>query len=520
MRKNYKTKIYAIIGAAALSCSAAPINPSVITTHAAANTPVTESSQENTVPSDTPGIPDSSEASPDNTLGDNSVNPSEVPTDSSEAPPNNTPDENSVKPSEVPTDSSEAPPNNTPGENSVKPSEVPSASSDRPSETPDTPSASPSEAPGNIDSIPGEASSTPDQSSTEAPDSDGFTSAEPTTAPDVVPTEAPDASPSAENPEESNSSQPDVPDGNDAVPSETPIVPDIVPTNSPEDSENAESADKMEPEGISSAYSLDQQNPVISYERIEKEDGQYAHITVTDPGDNASGIKECQITVDGENHDLSAAAVQTSPLQDGQDAIVMQEYEIPLEGDVLHEIQVQATDNAGNVASELISMRAVNDVIEVILPASFNITIWPFDENGRQIYSDDVVICNQSNFPVDVSITDVSLAIDHSLPDDFQDADGISKDCSVSLQLRQMNLEPVNYLLNEGSNGNIANFSLSAKQEETDPQQLLQMQPVDTISSPDFAVFNLFGNVSPGSELVWQNGDLKVKVTFEFYRQP
>ena len=498
MKRNCKTRIYAIIGAAALSCSMAPIKPSMITTHAGSDTPVSESAQENTTPPDSSGTPDSSVDTSDNTQNSNSVNPSEIPAD-----------------------------------NSAKPSELP-----------DTPSASPSEVPDNTDFKPGEASTAPGQSSSDEPDND--IPAEPTTVPDAIPTEAPNESPSTEEPDDipdtpdisptdtpdnnnstpvetpsgSDSLQTDAPDGNDATPGETPLAPGIIPTTNPEDSENADPADKKASEEVNSTYYQDQQKPEISYERIEKEDGQYAHITVSDPGDNASGIKDCQITVDGENRSLSETAVLMSLLPDGQETVVKLEYEIPLDGDILHEIQVQVTDNAGNVASELISMKAVNDVIEVIIPASFNITIWPYGEKDRQIYSDDIVICNQSNFPVDISITDVSLTVEHSLPDDFQDIDGISKDCNVSLQLCQMNLEPINLLLNEGNNGNIASFSLSAKQEGTDPQQLLQTQPVDTITNPDFAVFRLFGNVSEGSESVWQNGDLKVRLTFEFHKRP
>ena len=455
------------------------------------------------------GTPDISGSAPTGAPGVSDSNPTGRP-DVSDTDPVSTPDADDSSPATTP-DADDSNPASTPDADDSKPASTPDADDSNPASTPDADDSKPADSPDVPGHEPTDIPDVPDNKpagSPEVPDS------KPAASPDV-----PGNGPSAAPTEVPGSTAPptEAPDGNGNSPSEMPVSPDTIPADTPGDSGNTESASGPTPESTVNDTSNDQQKPEISYERIQKEDGQYAHITVTDPGNTPSGIKECRITMDGAVLDEVTLSMYTLPNE--QSPVLRQEFEIPLEGDALHEIQIEVTDNAGNCAGELISMRAVNDVLEIIMPTSFPITIWPYDEEGRQIYSSDVVICNQSNFPVDVNITNISLAVNHSLPDDFQGEEGISKDCKVDFRLRCMNTEPMNFLLTEGNNENIADFSLSARQEGTDSQSLLQMQTIDSITSPDFAVFSLLGTVSEGSEMTWLDGDLKVKVTFEFHRQ-
>ena len=455
------------------------------------------------------GTPDISGSAPTGAPGVSDSNPTGRPDvsdtdpvstpDADDSSPAATPDADDSKPAATP-DADDSSPASTPDADDSSPAATPNADDSSPADSPDVPGHEPTDIPDVPDNKPAGSPEVPDSKPAASPDV-------PDNGPSAAPTEVPgSAAPPAE-----------APDGNGNSPSEMPVSPDTIPADTPGDSGSTESASGPTPESTVNDTSNDQQKPEISYERIQKEDGQYAHITVTDPGDTPSGIKEYRITMDGAVLDEVTLSMYTLPNE--QSPVLRQEFEIPLEGDALHEIQIEVTDNAGNCAGELISMRAVNDVLEIIMPTSFPITIWPYDEEGRQIYSSDVVICNQSNFPVDVNITNISLAVNHSLPDDFQGEEDISKDCKVDFRLRCMNTEPMNFLLTEGNNENIADFSLSARQEGTDSQSLLQMQTIDSITSPDFAVFSLLGTVSEGSEMTWMDGDLKVKVTFEFHRQ-
>ena len=462
MKKRCKVKIYAIIGAAALSCSAILINSSSAAAHATANPIVTEP------PQDTAGSPEASQLPEGNvsTAGENPDISSAASTPASEVSDaeSGVATDNTANPTSSPEDGI-ANPDTTPEITTPGPNESPSVNSPASSETPEDSITVPDSIPGDSNAAPSASpSEVPDNagsSHTDAPDSDGNT---PTASPAPA-TNTPTASPEA-----SASSPTSSPDINYTGPDTTPTVP----TAAPGTPENTVLPSEVPMGDTENSYFHDQQKPEISYERIAKEDGQYAHIIVADPGENPSGIRECSITIDGESLPSEEITTSVTPLSETEGTVSQQEFEILLEGDVLHEILVQVTDNAGNSVSELISMRAVNDVIEVVIPASFRITIWPYDEEGKQIYSDDVIVFNQSSFPVDVSITDVNVEVNHTLPDDFQNAEGISKDCTVSLQLRQMNQEPVNFLLNEGNNENLAVFSLSARQEGSDAESLLQ----------------------------------------------
>lgn len=288
---------------------------------------------------------------------------------------------------------------------------------------------------------------------------------------------------------------------------------------------------------------IEQQAPEISYKRVEKEDGkQYVCVTVTDFGENQSGIKECRFAVDGVAYTPEEVTVSgTRIMPGGKEVPVQQEVDIPLEGQETHEIQVDISDNAGNPASETFSVKALPEgVISVILPTSFRIAIRPYEtEENTQIYSDDVVICNKSNFPVDVEVSSVEVEINHAMPggeivtkrvetgageggnmvDLAEGMEAPVKDCAVNFRLRQLGKEPVLFPLEEGINEVVAYFSLGAGQKETDLQEVMGRMYAEDIRSSDYAIINICGNLEKGSEDMWRNGDLVVRLIFDFHKQ-
>lgn len=288
---------------------------------------------------------------------------------------------------------------------------------------------------------------------------------------------------------------------------------------------------------------IEQQAPEIFYERITKEDGtQYAHVTVAESGENLSGIKECRFTVDGDA--FLPDEIHTSEryaMPGGEEVAVLQEIDIPLEGHENHEIQAQVWDNAGNPAGKTFSMKALPEgVVSVILPTSFRIAIRPYEVGeNEQIYSDDVVICNKSAFPVEVEVASAEVEINHAAPwgeivtkrvdvsggeepDILDLGEGTEvplKDCKINFKLRQAETETLLLPLSEGINESVARFSLKAGQEGTNPQELMGQRYAETVKSADYAIINICGDLSEGSEDLWRSEDLTVRLIFQFRRQ-
>lgn len=288
---------------------------------------------------------------------------------------------------------------------------------------------------------------------------------------------------------------------------------------------------------------IEQQAPEISYERITKEDGkQYAHIIIMDTGENLSGIKECQFTVDGEAYlPEEIAETEMYAMPGGEEVPVKQEIDIPLEGHEAHEIQAEIFDNAGNPTLKTFSMKALPEgVVSVVLPTSFRIAMRPYETGkNQQIYSDDVVICNRSAFPVDVEVASVEVEINHTAPwgeivtkrvevKEGEDSDVLDlaqgeeaplKDCKVNFKLRQFGKEPLFLPLAEGNNEAVARFSLEAGQKETNVQELMWHSHGDTVQSSDYAMINICGDLREGSGDLWQSEDLVVRLVFQFQRR-
>lgn len=288
---------------------------------------------------------------------------------------------------------------------------------------------------------------------------------------------------------------------------------------------------------------IEQQAPEISYERITREDGkQYAHIIVMDAGENLSGIKECQFTVDGQAYiPEEITQLEMHAMPGGAEVPVKQEVDIPLEGHETHEIQAEILDNAGNPTLEIFSMKALPEgVVSVVLPTSFRIAIRPYEIGENvQIYSDDVVICNKSEFPVDVEVSSVEVEINHATPEgkivtkrvpvseggssdvlDLTESMEVPmKDCKINFKLREAGKEPLLLLLAEGNNEDVARFTLEAGQEGTNSQELMGQRYVDMVASSDYAIINICGDLSEGSGDLWRSEDLVVRLVFQFHRK-
>lgn len=292
-----------------------------------------------------------------------------------------------------------------------------------------------------------------------------------------------------------------------------------------------------QPVELHTEYVISEKNaPQITYERLDTEDGQYAHVIIEESGEIKSGINEYECAVDGaEAVVMNQGIVKSAVLASGASVPVRLEFDVPLDGEELHSFTVNVSDYTGNVSTVDFNMVALSkDVISVVLPTSFYIGVCPMEETD-QIYSQDIVICNKSEFPIDVNVVKTAVDIDQTIEegstyqtqvttgsgsqavlDLHKEAEQTGKHCQLKMQLLTAYQEKKEFLLNEGLTENITSFRLSEGWEGTDSQQLLAMDGVDHVETPDYAIINLRGTLEQQTAEYWRDGDLKVEIVFEF----
>ena len=276
--------------------------------------------------------------------------------------------------------------------------------------------------------------------------------------------------------------------------------------------------------------------PLINYERVDKNDIQYLHVTMVEQGEVKSGISEAQIMVDGEIAQLPLSNVLKSvELASGQSVPTILEYNVELGSGEEHEFEITACDYAGNMNKKEFSMSAVStEVVSVVLPTTFKINILPYEEDW-QVIGEDITICNCSDFPINVSIdrtyvevnkipTDVKFVeqqLDISADDseqcyDLNEYTTGEKNCDLRLDLALNGEQTLSYAIPEGNGEFLTSFELAQHMEDTDVEELKQMAYEREVTSLDYACVRLRGYLEKGSEALWAGGDLRVTLVFNF----
>ena len=276
--------------------------------------------------------------------------------------------------------------------------------------------------------------------------------------------------------------------------------------------------------------------PLINYERVDKNDIQYLHVTMVEQGEVKSGISEAQIMVDGEIAQLPLSNVLKSvELASGQSVPTILEYNVELGSGEEHEFEITACDYAGNMNKKEFSMSVVStEVVSVVLPTTFKINILPYEEDW-QVIGEDITICNCSDFPINVSIdrtyvevnkipTDVKFVeqqLDISADDseqcyDLNEYTTGEKNCDLRLDLALNGEQTLSYAIPEGNGEFLTSFELAQHMEDTDVEELKQMAYEREVTSSDYTCVRLRGYLEKGSEALWAGGDLKVTLVFNF----
>jgi hypothetical protein len=241
-----------------------------------------------------------------------------------------------------------------------------------------------------------------------------------------------------------------------------------------------------------------------------------------------SGIDNWEVAVDGESVlPESEQILETAKLADARK--VTSEVELGVRMAIgSHSVQVIATDHAGNAATMEFAVEIVpQDVISVVLPTTFEIAMRPGEEENK-VRSDDIVICNRSDFPLDVQISGVEVTVDKTIPegqvlqgrlltDDntVYDLGAVAKSCDLDMEVLTAGRAVQTFATPEGISENITSFRLEEGQEGTDPEALRQIETAESVNSPDYAIVRFRGQTG-GSENLWKDGDLTVKVIFSF----
>lgn len=288
---------------------------------------------------------------------------------------------------------------------------------------------------------------------------------------------------------------------------------------------------------VTDEYVVNEQSaPEVSHSRVVNSEEGNLQICIQEKGKVNSGINEYSCLVDGEKVSLSPSRVVTTMLgAENSEVVTELEFQLKLE-EGLHQIEVQAQDYTGNITMDDFSMNIVgDDVISVVLPTRFAVKMDPFSKED-QVVGDNIVVCNKSDFPVDVAISSVEVSVDQSIPDhpsyynevlqtDGEDrpvydlhsvAQEKQKSCDLKLRLMKANEATAIFAIPEGETENLIGFQLAGGNSDTDAETLQEDAYANTVKSPDYAILNIRGNLSKGTESLWKDGDLKIKIVFDF----
>ena len=251
--------------------------------------------------------------------------------------------------------------------------------------------------------------------------------------------------------------------------------------------------------------------PSLEYENVDpSSDGTWAvHVILEDCGEVISGLSDVECVVDGVAYtEYTPNVFGKVLLCSGEEVVSGFSFDIPLQDNEIHTIEIIASDNVGNVLNQSFRVNAPQtDVISVVLPTSFGMAIFPHASNGN-IWGEDIVVANQSEFPVEVTLKSAQVNIDHAMSS--------VKDAKLNLGLKLHGNRNSVLELQEGYSMPETCFVLEPRNPDTDAVALQNDLSEKTVLSGDYAIANIRGTIAKGSEDMWKDGDITVALTFTF----
>lgn len=278
--------------------------------------------------------------------------------------------------------------------------------------------------------------------------------------------------------------------------------------------------------------------PRVIFERVETEEASYVHVTLVEKGEIKSGIREYAVVMDDEEITVDSQIVQKSiSLASGQSVPTIIEFDLPLTGTEEHEFDITVQDYVGNARHKCFTMSAFEpEIVSVVLPTTFKLLVLP-ENDQYQVIGEDFYVQNRSEFPVTISLDHSSVSIDSEIPEvvlanqvielgndageiyhlQAPDTD-MKKRCDLSLNLISANEPEESYVIPEGDAYDVMSFDLQKSESVEDDELTMQLQGFETPRelTPDMAILNVKGVIARGTEHLWRENDLKIRMVFHF----
>lgn len=259
---------------------------------------------------------------------------------------------------------------------------------------------------------------------------------------------------------------------------------------------------------IEQYFIVDGNAPFVEAECIllSETDEVAVKITVSENGEVISGIGEVSCWIDEAEYPMTESAEgQTVSQGDLENWDDFYKFSIPLENDgKLHKIAVQVFDKAGNETFVNYDIQALDNIV-VSVPETFGIYINPWYINQeRQIWSDDIPIENLSASDIQVDITNIEVVV----KDDNEEE--IEKECGLRLELltyKEGKIYP-----------EIKEYTISDNQKDLASFELKQKDSNNSNDIEEKTVLRISGTVAEGTEKLWREGDLTIKIMFAYKR--
>lgn len=247
-------------------------------------------------------------------------------------------------------------------------------------------------------------------------------------------------------------------------------------------------------ESLSGYFLVENQPPQIRFSEDDFCTAPYTFwVSIAETGNIVSGIRDVTCTVNGKPHKITNLAVkEKTSLDEGLEVPTRCEFSLPFTGEGEYSVVVTVTDYAGNISTEAEMVRVTKpELISVFMPEKFAIHIDPQQLAGReQIYSDDIMLKNDSAFDVQVTVKEVEVIV----RDTVSDA-GVRKDCDLYLVAPDTGKR---IPLKKGTNKDVYSYCLKKGAEDVKGK------------------LRFVGSTTKGSDAMWEDSDVRVRVNLGY----
>ena len=287
----------------------------------------------------------------------------------------------------------------------------------------------------------------------------------------------------------------------------------------PEEEEQAPAVPSAESSDQTSSDNSNNNQTSTSNTSAAKTGSEVKDIASTDTGAVAStgdDSKDADVGTADSDAASDEALVTTAPVPEAEEEVYDEQTLSELSDNIekykeyLEEQEKEEKKEEENKVDEVTEEERPADIISVKLPTTFAIPMYGAGSD-IDVMSEPIVIENNSDFPVDVNISSVNMTIDRTMtkeeiksvvvPTDGEtvyDLEKAAKTCHLNLQILINDIKQA-FSIDEGITNDITSFTLSRGGDGSDSASMC-----------------LYGEATYGLTGMWDDGDLKVGITFEF----